>query len=240
MKGCVYLLLILAIFASGCSSDIESPSSQSDLYTLNTWYPSDTGFWREYAVDSSFYSLEPGDSIVKSRSVRVYLKETIVDTVFTGTVPALRVLLEQRSTLSDPYRFLRYHSLVISSTFVIRNEDNLQIVPLQAPIRASTTWKGNRMVDTSQFPDFAAWDYQYASLNTPMSIGTIPFDTTATVMHIADSNAIEKKLVYEQYAKRIGMIYSERSFLYKQNGANPWSMPENGYTIRKQIINWRR
>ena len=40
--------------------------------------------------------------------------------------------------------------------------------------------------------------------------------------------------------KGVGMIFSERNKLEKQNVSNFWDMPENGYSIVTKVIDWKR
>lgn len=233
-----YLFFLLILL--GCSRDIE-PSSVQSYDKLSDWYPTAIGFWAEYKVDTTHYLLDFGDSIVRTTVSSGYFREEIIDTLTDFDTPyQYRMLTQYRKDISSLWSFYRYRSILPTSSTILKNEENLKYVKLQYPIREGFSWKGNRYLDSSQSTGFQDWNYTYSEVKKPYQVGALSFDTTLTVVQIADSNAIEKKYSIEVYAKGVGLIYSEWAILEKQNGANPWTMPENGYVIRRQIVNWKR
>jgi len=233
-------LCIIVGFALSCSSDIDTTVPTETENNLTNWYPTTIGFWTEYSIDSTTYRLQQGDTQVIISNSTSYFREEIEDSVPPFDTPhQFRIRASWKRSTVDNFQFHRYYSIMPNSSYLVKNMDNQHYVKLQVPIRNEFSWKGHRMLDSTS-PIFYNWNYTYSKVNEPTTIASNYFDKTITVIQIADSNAIEFRYSKEIYAKNIGLIYSELSILEKQNGANPWSKPENGYTIRKRIINWKR
>ena len=233
-------LSIIFSFTLSCSPNLDTSNPPEIENNPSEWYPKTLGFWTEYSIDSTTYRLQQGDTQVIISNSTSYFREEIEDSIPSFDTPRqFRIRASWKRSMTDNFQFYRYYSLLATSSYIVKNIDNQRYVKLQAPIRNELSWKGHRMLD-SVSPIFSNWNYTYTKVNEPITISSNYFDKTITVIQIADSNAIEYRYSMEVYAKDIGLVYSELSILEKQNGANPWSKPENGYTIRKKITNWKR
>lgn len=236
----LWIFLALAIL-SGCSTSTDTTFPTNSTTNLTDWYPTSKDFWAEYVIDSTMYLRDFQDTVTFIRNSQFYHREEIRDTIIKeDSLVQWMVRAERKKLITDPYTLFRNYSLTKSPELILKNEDNIRFVKIQAPIRDGMKWLGNRFIDTSTTKIYEGWNYTYQNINKPFQVDAHRFDTTLTVIQIADSNAIEKKLVYEVYAKGVGLVYSEFSLLEKQDGAAPWTLPENGYTIRKRIVNWKR
>jgi hypothetical protein len=233
-------LSIIFSFTLSCSPNLDTSNPPEIENNPSEWYPKTLGFWTEYSIDSTTYRLQQGDTQVIISNSTSYFREEIEDSIPSFDTPRqFRIRASWKRSMTDNFQFYRYYSLLATSSYIVKNIDNQRYVKLQAPIRNELSWKGHRMLD-SVSPIFSNWNYTYTKVNEPLTKSSNYFDKTITVIQIADSNAIEYRYSMEVYAKDIGLVYSELSILEKQNGANPWSKPENGYTIRKKITNWKR
>lgn len=205
------------------------------------YFPTSIGYWQEYQIDSFKYVKSPNDTGVTKLFSTSYYREEIGDTIKAFDTPyQLQIKAFRKKNINDNWLFYRNNSIQIQSNFITKNEDNLRFVKIQFPINPTTSWKGNKYIDTSIKTIYSDWNYGYVNLFQPYRLGINQFENTVTVIQYADSNAIEKTLFYEIYAKNVGLIYAEYQKLEKQNGANPWTLPENGYAIRKSIIDWKK
>jgi uncharacterized protein YegJ (DUF2314 family) len=84
------------------------------------------------------------------------------------------------------------------------------------------------------------WTYIYKNVNQPITVFGNTFAQSTLIQKANDENAIEKLWVYDYYANNLGLVYALESNLKKQNVLNDWTQPENGYTITKQIIDWKK
>jgi hypothetical protein len=239
MRLCCLWLIVIGLL--GCDKEVKTNATSESSTLINDWYPIKKGYWIEYSVDSTTYFKEFADTAVKIKQSTSLYREEIIDSLLDVDTPyQYKILAQTKKTFTDPWDFHRYYTVIPYSGFTLKNENNLKFVKLQLPFGANLTWKGNRYIDGSSSSIYQDWNYRYDGIYAPYSRSGISFDSTITVVQIADSNAIEKKYAIEIYAKHVGLIYSEIAILTKQNGANPWSKPENGFVVRKRILNWKK
>jgi hypothetical protein len=124
---------------------------------------------------------------------------------------------------------------------MIYNRNNLQFINLVFPISENISWKGNQLIQTTDDLAYLSdWNYIYKNVNQSVSVLNNTFTQSVYIQKANEENAIEKLWVYDYYANNIGLVFSQESNLKKQNVLNDWSKPENGYTITKQIIDWKK
>ena len=234
------VLYLLFISVLSCSKVTDSFVSETTI-AYNNYYPTSIGFWIDYQVDSTRYvksNLDPAPIITKSTA---YFRELIDDTLLGFDTPyQYKVIVFTRKSLSEPWIFLRNNSIQPLSNRMTKNENNLRFIKLHSPVNSGISWKGNQYIDTTIKQDYGDWNYKYIDLFQSKTIDGFQFDSTITVLQYLDSNVIEKTHFFEVYAKGIGMIFSERNKLEKQNVSNFWDMPENGYSIVTKVIDWKR
>lgn len=240
-KGLISVgLFALVLSFYSCNKDIEE-AKISNYDEDKKYFNSSLGFWLEYQIDTFTFLKSQNDTSVTKGHFTSYLREEIVDTLRDFGTPYQYLLKSYRKKiLSDNWSFYRNNSIQPTADFVTKNEDNLRITNLQFPITAKQSWKGNQFIDSSIIKNYADWNFSYNNIHQPFSVAGNNFDSTITVIQFADSNAIEKTFFYEIYAKNIGLVYAEYQTVAKQNGANPWTMPENGKIIRKSVLNWKK
>ncbi len=72
----------------------------------------------------------------------------------------------------------------------------------------------------------AGWQYEYTSVNQPLTYNTHSFDSTVTVTQFVDSNVIQQYIYREQYAKHVGLIYK-----YEDSLSTQPNQPKNGRVV---------
>jgi len=233
-------LSILTVCFSSCGKEVEPTISSSDT-DYASWNPIALGYWQEYKVDTFKFIKSPNDTGVTQSQSTIYFHEEITDTLNDFDTPyQFKLRIDSRKNTTDNWGFFRNISIQNTANTFQRNEDNIRKIKMQFPISKSMNWKGNKYVDSSLIGTDSDWNFAYTNIYQTISVNGINFDSTVTVVQYADSNAIEKTYFYEIHAKRIGLIYAEYQKLEKQNGANPWTLPENGYIIRRSIVDWKK
>lgn len=234
-------VLIFILFLNSCRKstiEVTTPVASSD----SVWYPLYISNWWVYKVDSSRYKKSSNDSIVTIVHTSSYLKEEVVETVdeFSEGI-SYKLALYHKTDINAPWVFDRYSSIRIQKDRFIKKEGSDNYMKLFFPIKNNTSWLGNQYIHLEESNQYLEnWNYTYTDLNLPKTYNSLPFDTTVTVLQVVDSNAIEKKYSVEQYAKKVGLIYSEFILVEKQDATKTWATPENGFKVTKTIIDYKR
>jgi hypothetical protein len=240
MKQARFFSFILVVTLSSCEKVLDKFTLE-EVNSYDSYYPVNIGYWIDYRVDSTSYvksGLDPQPIVTETTG---FIRELIEDTIIGFDTPVqYKVKVFSRKSLSDPWVFQKNKSIQPHANFITQNESNLRLIKLYSPINPTVSWKGNKFIDTSITKLYADWDYRYIDLFQSKTILSIRFDSTITVLQYLDTNAIEKTHFFETYAPRVGLIYAEYHKLEKQNVLNSWNNPENGYTIVRRVIDWKR
>lgn len=209
---------IIFLFAS-CKKKTEM--LRTDL--VQNYYPLEIGKYITYNLDSTVFT-----NFGQNKTIIHYQAQDRVDAQITDNLgrPAFRIFRYLRSNSSQPWMPDNTFLAVPTENGIEYVEDNLRFLKLMNPVRQGYSWKGNSFIDTYS-PEFgltylADWDYTYDSLNAPLSINSLQFDSTITVLErdeflgqdpsITTTQYAEKTYSIEKYAKGIGLIY--RRFLH--------------------------
>ncbi len=236
-----FVLASLIMFS--CKKETTRFTSAS----LTDYYPLTVGKYITYDMDSTVYYINFG----KTASLVHYQAQDRVEDQITDNIgrPAYRV---QRYLRKDPSQ-----AWVPSNTFMVVPteksvefiENNLRFLKLAFPVKQDFTWKGNSYLtpmayDTYDFgSDFTAdWDYVYDSVNVPLTINSITFDSTIKVAErdefLGEDPALpgtqygERSYAVEKYAKGLGLIYKELLH-WEYQGVNK---AYKGFGIKLSII----
>jgi hypothetical protein len=225
-------LFFVSLFSVSCKKEKDSFSSAS----VNDYFPLQVGKYITYNLDSTvFINFGERDTIIS------YQAQDRVDAQITDNLgrPGYRII-----------RYIRKDSFedwVPNNTFMIIPgfnsleyvENNLRFLKLEVPIKQDFSWKGNSYIDTysvnSDLKYLDDWDYVYDSVDVPLTINSLSFDSTIKVFERDDYNGsdpsdpttgyADKTYAYEKYAKGVGLIY--REFLHwEYQGC---VCPEHGY-----------
>lgn len=241
MQKCLLPLIIIVLFFTSCKKENENFSP----ITVNDYYPLQIGKYINYNLDSTLFVTFGTVRKVISYLAQDRVSDTIVDNLGRKSFRINRYL---RTDASMPW--------VYNTTFLITNtrgsiemvENNLRYIKLAFPLSQDFTWKGNAYINTTSLdPDIRYlddWDYTYDSVNVPLSLNGVAFDSTLKVMERDDFTGqdpsvpgtlyAEKNYSVEKYAKGVGLIY--REFIHwvyqgKENGRGYY----DGYGITLTI-----
>ena len=198
MKSNFSILIFISIWLVVFSCKKDKPAPAIDLESA--YFPNEVGRYVIYKVDSISYNdfFNP----VKIDTAHYQIKE-IIESHFEDN--------EGR----ESERIERYYRKNDLQTWILKDvwyqtrtrakaekvEEDVRYVKLIFPPQLNTPWNGNA------FNTMDKQDYEYKNIDVRKKIGSLSFDSTITVLQIADSNLIQKKYAVEVYAKNIGMIY---------------------------------
>lgn len=153
-----------------------------------------------YQVDSAYYDTFNTEIDSFSYQVKEVIESEILDNAGRKT---LRLERYYRKNANSAWQIKDVWVANKTNKNVEKTEENLKFIKLVFPVKEGTKWNGNI------YNTLGAQEYKYKDLNKRMSMSGYDFDSTVTVLQIADSSLIEKKFQYEIFAKNIGMIYKK-------------------------------
>jgi hypothetical protein len=226
-------LFFISLFFISCKKENDKFSSES----MNDYFPLEVGKYITYNLDSTlFVNFGQKDTIVS------YQVQDRVDAQITDNLgrPAYRIIRYIRRSATDDWTPNNTFMAVPTSNSIEYVENNLRFLKLEIPFKQDFSWKGNSYIDTysinSDFKYLDDWDYIYDSLDIPLTINSLAFDSTIKVFErdetegddpsLPGTQYADRNYAFEKYAKGIGLIY--REFLHwEYQGC---VCPEHGYT----------
>ncbi|MCG9912137.1 MAG: hypothetical protein MH137_12665 [Flavobacteriales bacterium] len=235
MKKALSILSLTAfiLFSTSCRREVVEASDKGFAY-----YPSQSGFWWEFDVDSIFYNDFTGDTLSKSYILR---EEFISDFVSQDSIPAVRIERYTRPSENDNWQGPRVWWTYKTATYAVKVEENIPYVKLIFPLKNGETWNGNNLNFQS------AITYRYVSVHEPYTLNGNAFDSTVTVLQRDNENLLEKQFYRERFARNVGMIEKEiidiRGFIDSDNVPDTLAKPilnriKSGVVYRQKIRNW--
>src|ERR1017187_2571577 len=217
----VYIILVSL---TSCNRDTPNPST-NDIAGYR-YFPIDTGHWVIYDVDSiSINSINQSIYDTFSYRLKEYIPSTFINN--SGNL-AERI---ERYVWDNSLQVWNIDNVWTSNVHpqdAEKVEDNIRYIKLSFPVSLNATWNGNAL--NSFYP---AWNYTYTSINQPLTIGSLSFDSTITVLQIDSVNLINNYYGIEKYATGVGMIYKEFKIInYNISGSN---ITNSGFDLKMNI-----
>lgn len=178
----------------------------------------------------------------------------LTDNLGRQTFRVVRYLRDISSTNENDYIASLTYYVTPSRESIEVQENNLKFQKLKLPVNNGYSWRGNAFLPATPYyeiyqfsndEDINVWDYTYSNVNDPVVINDSNYDSTATVVQVADSSNVPIEfpdgLAYrnywtEIYAKNIGLIYKEVVMWEYQppNSGNPGF--RSGFGLKMSII----
>ena len=236
--------LISLVLLSSCSKNTEN----LDTAPISDYYPLQVGKYITYNLDSTVVYTNFGTSI----TVINYQVKLVVDAQVTDNLgrPSYRIIRYIRKTPTASWVSDNTFMAVPTEFSMEFIENNFRFLKMKEPIKEGYSWKGNSYIDTyslnSNVKYLDDWDYTYDSLNVPMQIGAVTYDST---LKVAQRNEIignpsnansysEINVGEEKYAKGIGLIY--RKFLHTEyqppTPGHPGAYADASYGVTMTMI----
>ena len=188
-------LLVIVLFSCSKEKDEVTPINVGYSYAgLNL------GSYIVYDVDSHHYNLPFNiDTIVQFQ-----IKE-VVDSKYTDLEgeEAFKIIRYRRDSVNGLWVVLDVWNSKITATNYQKVEENVRFVKLVFPVRENTTWNGNvKNVLGEQI-------YEYTSAHKQETVGTLVFDSVATILQFEDVNLVQERLFEEKFAAGVGLVYKK-------------------------------
>jgi hypothetical protein len=216
--------------------------------------PLQTGKYIHYRLDSMrFIDFGQRDTIV-SYDAKDVVDGELTDNLGRQTFRVVRYLRDITSTNDEDYTARLTYFVTPTREAVEVQEENLKFQKLRLPVNEGYSWHGNSFLPATPYytiyqfsndEDINVWNYTYNNVNTQSMINDNTYDSTVTVLQVADSSNVPiefpEGLAYrnywtETYAKNIGLIYKEIVMWEYQppNSGNPGF--RSGFGLTMSII----
>jgi hypothetical protein len=233
---CISILLI------SCKKENEIFTSES----VKDYASLQVGKYITYNLDSTLYiNFGQKDTVIS------YQAQDVVDAQITDNLgrPAYRIIRYIRKDTSANWQPNNTFLVVPTDKSIEYVENNLRFLKLEMPIKQDFSWKGNSYIDTyslaSDLQYLDDWNYIYDSIDAPLMINTLSFDSTIKVTERDEflgqdpstpgTQYAEKTYAEEKYAKGVGLIY--REFLHWEYQGGQTGVPGYfvGYGVKLSI-----
>jgi uncharacterized lipoprotein NlpE involved in copper resistance len=213
VKKIVFALMAVVLFMS-----CDKEQDLSDIDIGYKYFPTTTGSFVIYRVDSVWYGLT-------EETYQYQIKEEIADQ-FVDAVgqPAMVLNRYYRLNNGQPWTLADVWTSKRTGTTAEKVEENVRYVKLEFPVKENETWNGNA------FNSLGAQEYSYTNVAKFADVGILQFDNTITVQQKNNVNLVDEEVFYEIYADGIGMVYKQATDLNKQGNQT------SGYSVSYQAI----
>lgn len=162
------------------------------------YIPANAGDYIIYDVDSIYYN----DFTGTVDTFHFQVKERI-HSVFTNNTgqPALRIERFKPDTATDKWILKDVWSANKSASGFQKVEENVRYLMLVFPVRTGKTWNGNA------YNTLGEKTYEYDEVDAPYQLGSLSFDSTATVIQDNFISMVSEEIASEVYARNAGLIY---------------------------------
>jgi hypothetical protein len=244
------LVLISAVIVYSCKKEDNSLNSTQ----LSEYLPLQVGKYIHYRLDSMrFIDFGQRDTVI-SYDAKDVVDGQLEDNTGRTTYRIIRYLRDAQSTNENDYIAKHTYFVTPQRESIELHEENLKFQKLRLPVNNGFNWHGNAFLPTTPYyntyqfsndEDISQWDYTYTNVNEPVTINDIVYDSTVTVLQVADSSNVPIEfpdgLAYrnywtETYARNIGLVYKEVVMWEYQppNSGNPGF--RSGFGIKMSII----
>ncbi|MEX0968191.1 MAG: hypothetical protein WD077_13200 [Bacteroidia bacterium] len=214
------------LFLISCKDEVIDPVKMYEQY-----YRVDTGYIYYYRVDSVRYSnFDPDNVDTVVNYLRVEFTEPYTD---QAGETAYKVKRSAGKSEHGPWTLMNVWSVKKLDNAVHFTAENVKYVKMVFPVKEGGTWNGNAYNTGGEAI------YTYANVHKPKAVGDLYFDSTATVVELADSNLIFQDMKSAVYATGIGLVHSERKEMETQpDPGNPDVYSRDGYITRQSLLRY--
>lgn len=246
MRYPIYFLFIAIIGASLSSCSESTNVEDFEIFPKYEYFPLEIGKYITYQVDSAIYDTTAAGIVVTNTTS--FVRESITDTLRDNS-NRLAYKLERAYRPSDTvdWEVTDIWVAVATENQAERVEENLRFIKMTFPLIDGTIWNGNLFIDETttisvageQVELFRNWSYEVDGLDLQEEIGTMNFDSVATLIQADSENLVELRYSVEKYAKNIGLVYREMRIFDTQNISEilPWEeKAQKGFSFTQTVI----
>ncbi len=239
--------LSLVLLFNSCTSEKED----LQIVTSKDFFSLQKGKYIIYRTDSLVFT-QAG----RSEETHSYQEKHLIDDQISDNLgrPAHRVFKLIRDVAGlEPWRPSGSYFITPLSNTVEIVEDNLRVIKLVTPVKAGTTWKGNRYLSSDPYAqkfsfsiddDMANWDFLIDSSAKTLVLNGKKIEGVTTVSSVNEARNVpvtdaasyaERRLYIEKFALGIGLVYQE--YILWEYQPNPGSTGYKvGFGIKRSMI----
>jgi len=213
--GCIWLY--------GCTKkDDFTSDAVTDYMNLQT------GKYIIYRYDSLRFTAYGVTDTIVSYQAKDLVEGPTTDNQGRAGWRVVRYLRDFNSTSENDWYPILTYEVIPSRQNIELKEANFRYIKLVLPIKDGVSWHGNSYLPNDPYEptypfsndeDIQDWDYTYQDVGASLNLNNKDYDSTITVVQIADSTNLpiktdvpaSKSLWVEKYAKNIGLVYKEVS-----------------------------
>ena len=238
MKRLITLLSLFILISIGFFS-CKKKEDDKPVDMGYDYFPNQAGRYVVYDVDSIHYddfNINLNTHISPAIEYKFQIKEKI-ESIYMDNENRPTMRLERYVKYFDqavPYTQMQWTLRNVwsenrTSTTAEKVEENMRYIKLAFPVTSSKTWNGN-----AQNTD-PAMNYSYASIDQPLQIGLLAFDSVAQVNQLDNSTLITKQYSIEKYARKAGLIYKQWIDIQSQP-ASTWNSAQLSTYLAMPIL----
>jgi hypothetical protein len=184
------------LFISSCKKDNKVPP----LNLGYNYFPNNVGHYVIYNADSMVIN-----AFTSTTDTFIFQIKEVIDSIFMdgSNRPTQRLVRYKRPNDTSKWVLEKVWSANLTATDAEKVEDNIRYVRLIFPPNLNASWNGNG------FNTMGDWEYQYTAVDVPLTLNSVNFDSTLTVVQLNNHNGIQNQYYEEQYARNIGLIYKQ-------------------------------
>ncbi|MCE7039849.1 hypothetical protein [Dyadobacter sp. CY312] len=189
-------IALLILFVFSCSSDQENAPPDT------SYFPLAVGSESVFEVERINYSLSETPT-----NKKINLRQTITNS-FTDLNGNLAYKIEfEVNTRQNQWRQDSVSILWRGLDKAYIQENGQTVVKMIFPLADGTAWNGN---DYNTLPETI---FRCTAKNKPLTIGSIHYPNTVTIIRQDDSTLLSRNKYIEMYAAEIGLISTEKVFV---------------------------
>ena len=192
LKKIVYIAFIVLTFLS-CKKENQTINNSIDY----SYFPLKVGNYIMYDVTE--INIDKAISVYDT--VTYQLKE-YVESEFEGANGKTQYRLERYIRANDtiPWEIKDVWAIYFLNNKLVKVEENIPIIKINFPVEIDKSWDGNKLNTQDSVL------YTITNVDASDTVNSMSFDSVLTVTIYDEESLIDKKLVFNKYAKNIGLI----------------------------------
>jgi hypothetical protein len=242
-------VLFLSVQLTGCDKKDDSYSADA----VTDYMRLETGKYVIYRLDSTTFTNFGQKDTTVSYQAKEIVEGPVTDNLGRAGWRIVRYLRPLNSTSESDWRTNITYQVIPSQSNIELNEGNFRYIKLVSPISNGRSWRGNGylpdnpykdLYEFSNDEDIQDWAYSYQDAGQPATFNNKDYDSTITVVQIADSSNVpvidarvpaSKTYSVETYAKHVGLVYKE-FVMWEYQPATSVSPYYTGFGLKMTII----
>ena len=200
-----HLIILSFIVVSLISCRKKNIPQDSNILGLD-YYPTASGKYVVYDVDSIVYTELPKDTLVYKYRIKEKFTDTFTDNLGKPAIRLERYIKRFNSLKpydSIPWTIKEVWMINASNKTIEVQESNTRFTKLIFPVQEKASWNGNAGNSLGE------WDFTYDYIDRKETINTTSLNYVLLVKQKDYRTLISYQYYAEKYAKGIGLVYRE-------------------------------